>query len=76
MRGRDLNSIVDGNLQFLEGSAFISKHPSFERFCRIAFQSCDLQNQGYLSNIEVILNPCLSKPISHMNMKHDYARLT
>lgn len=39
--------------EFLAGSAFILKHPSFETFCRAAFEFCDLKQQGHLSNIEV-----------------------
>lgn len=39
--------------EFLAGSAFILKHPSFGRLSRAAFDSCDFQKKGFLSYSEV-----------------------
>lgn len=39
--------------EFLAGSAFILKHPSFGGLIRTAFESCDFDKQGFLSSLEV-----------------------
>eukprot|EP00250_Pteridium_aquilinum_P033674 c6060_g1_i1 orf=593-2368(-) len=39
--------------EFLAGSAFILKHPSFESLCRASFEFCDFNKQGFLSTSEV-----------------------
>lgn len=39
--------------EFLAGSAFILKHPSFESLCRASFEFCDFNKQGFLSSLEV-----------------------
>ncbi|KAI5073499.1 hypothetical protein GOP47_0011512 [Adiantum capillus-veneris] len=39
--------------EFLSGSAFILKHPSFDTLCRASFEFCDVNKQGFLSSIEV-----------------------
>lgn len=39
--------------EFLAGSAFILKHPSFESLCRTSFEFCDINKQGFLGRSEV-----------------------
>ncbi|MCO5584293.1 hypothetical protein L7F22_038217 [Adiantum nelumboides] len=39
--------------EFLAGSAFILKHPSFDTLCRASFEFCDVNKQGFLSSVEV-----------------------
>ncbi|KAH7433311.1 hypothetical protein KP509_07G063300 [Ceratopteris richardii] len=39
--------------EFLAGSAFILKHPSFGMMCKVSFEFCDFRKQGFLSRVEI-----------------------